>query len=94
MKATKATTAKKRHHFYLAGFVQDQPPSKKLQPGELLCMSSMASEGGDGTLSIPNLLPPPSLPPSLPLSPQPSLPIVMYWEPPKAKKLFNPKQGD
>ena len=56
----------------LAGSMQDQPPSKKwkLQPktGELSCMSSMASEGGDAASSLPN----PLLPPSLPLSLQPS----------------------
>jgi len=75
MKATGATTAKKK--IDLAGSMQDPPPSKKLklQPktGELLHISSMASEGGDAA----SLLPKP--PPSLPLSPSLSLPIVVYW---------------
>jgi len=100
IKATRATTAKKK--IDLAGSMQDPPPSKKLklQPktGELLHLSSMASEGGDATSSLPNVLLPPSLPPRPPLSlqpsPWPSPPIVVYWQSPEVKKLFNLKQGE
>ena len=55
-------------------------------------MSSTSSEGGDATSLLLNLLLnlPPGLPPSLLLSP----PIVVYWQSPEAKKLFNLKQGE